>query len=64
MLNQNYLCYYEQYYKTSKGAAMGAPISSVTLKIFRRYYEQQITKHWLEEKKKPTDDTSIDVYSQ
>lgn len=42
---RNYFCHYEKYYQTSKGVAVGAPISSVTLEIFLHYYEQQITKH-------------------
>jgi hypothetical protein len=45
VLCQNYFCYYEHYYQTSKGVAMGALISSVTQELFLHYYEQQITKH-------------------
>jgi hypothetical protein len=38
VFNCYYFSYEEQYYQTSKGVAMGAPTSSVTLEIFLQYY--------------------------
>jgi hypothetical protein len=47
-LNQNYFQHNQQYYRPTRGIAMGSLWSSMATELYLQYLEERIIKHWLE----------------
>jgi len=48
ILNQNYFQYYDRYFKSTKGIAMGSPASGTLAKIYLQFTEELTIRHWME----------------